>query len=129
MRLVSRVVFVLGVVFLATDVASAQMGMGGSRMGSGAKGPGMMGGGMGRGGQPGQQAAPQITQQKAGELAQQYADQYLKGYSVERVLPFTGTRGMAYSVEMKGPAGQMRTLHVDPWGDVVPFETSQRRPG
>jgi len=98
-------------------------------MGSGTMGPGMMGGGMGRGGQGGQQAPPEMTQQRARDLAQQYAEQYLKGYTVETVLPFAGTRGTAYSVELKGPKGQVRTLHVNPWGDVGPLDASGRRPG
>jgi len=116
-----------GMILLVAGVAFAQMGGGG--MGSGTMGPGMMGGSMGRGGQGVQQAPPQVTQERAEELAQQYAEQHLKGYTVERVLPFAGTRGTAYSVELKGPNGQVRTLHVNPWGDVVPFGASGRRPG
>jgi hypothetical protein len=127
MRRVLSAVFVVGMLLLVADMASAQMG--GMGMGSGAMGPGMMGGGgMGRGGQAGRQTPPQMTQQRAGELAQQYADENLKGYTVERVLPFAGTSGTAYSVELKGPAGQTRTLHVNPWGGVVPFDGSGRRP-
>ncbi len=127
MRRLLSVLLVAGMILLAAGVSFAQMG--GAGMGSGTMGPGMMGGGMGRGGQGGQQAPPQITQERAGELAQQYAEQYLKGYMVERVLPFAGTRGTAYSVELKGPKGQVRTLHVNPWGDVAPFDASGRRPG
>ena len=128
MRRGLSVMFLVGTVLLVADLAFAQMG--GRGMGSGAMGPGMMGGGgMGRGSQAGQQTSPQVTQERAGELAQQYADQYLKGYRVERVLPFAGTRGTAYSAELKGPAGQVRTLHVNPWGGVVPFDPSERRPG
>ena len=68
-----------------------------------------------------------ITEEKAKELAQQYADQYLKGFTVERVLPFTGRRGTMYSVELKGPEGQVRTFHVNPWGNVMPFGGPARR--
>lgn len=127
MKRVLSVGLVMGTILLASDLAFAQMG--GMGMGSGGMGPGMMSGGTGRGGQGGQQTAPQITQQRAGELAQQYADQHLKGYTVERVLPFAGMRGTAYSVELKGPGGETRTLHVNPWGSVVPFDASERRPG
>ena len=113
-------------------------GMGpGAMMGGGWGGRGMMGGGPGGPGGawtcPGWsaaagQAAPEaITEEKAKELAQQYADQYLKGFTVERVLPFTGRRGTMYSVELKGPEGQMRTFHVNPWGNVMPFGGPARR--
>jgi len=127
MRRLLSVLLVAGMSLLAAGVSFAQMG--GAGMGSGTMGPGMMGGGMGRGGQGGQQAPSQITQERAGELAQQYAEQYLQGYMVERVLPFAGARGTAYSVELKGPKGQVRTLHVNPWGDVVRFDASGRRSG
>jgi hypothetical protein len=43
------------------------------------------------------------SDRKAKGLAQQYADNHLKGFTVERVLPFTGRRGTMYSVELKGP--------------------------
>jgi len=127
MRRLPSVLSAAGMILLVAGVAFAQMG--GRGMGSGAMGSGMMGGGMGRSGQADEQATPQMTQERAGELAQQYAEQHLKGYTVERVLPFAGTRGTAYSVELKGPHGQVRTLHVNPWGDVVPFGASGRRPG
>ena len=71
----------------------------------------------------------QITADKAKELAQQYADEFLKGFTVERVLPFTMGRGTMYSVELKGPEGQVRTFHVNPWGTVMPFGAAQRRAG
>lgn len=90
------------------------------RMGAG-MGPGMMGGGMmGRGmmgGQadawncPGLAAASgatesgAITEEKAKELAQQYADRYLKGFTVERVLPFTGMRGDDVLRRVEGTRG------------------------
>jgi hypothetical protein len=109
----------------------------------GRMGPGAMGGGMGRGMMGGQAGgwncpglaaggaaeAGLVTEDKAKELAQQYADQYLKGFTVERVLPFTGMRGTMYSVELKGPEGQVRTFHVNPWGNVMPFGGPGRRAG
>jgi len=108
----------------------AWMGQGG-----GFAGRGMMGGQAGAWNCPGLAAASgaaeagAITEDKAKELAQQYADQYLKGFTVERVLPFTGMRGTMYSVELKGPEGQVRTLHVNPWGNVMPFGGPGRRAG
>ena len=79
--------------------------------------------------QAGQASAGQISEDQAKELAQQYADQYLKGFTVERVLPFTGRGGTMYSVELKGPEGQVRSFHVNPWGNVMPFGGPMRRAG
>jgi hypothetical protein len=117
--------------------------MGQAMMGQGMMGPGAMGGPrmMGpRAGQAGESgdwqcpmfggqaaAAAQVTEERAKELAQQYADDHLKGFTVERVLPFTGRRGTMYSVELKGPDGQARTFHVTPWGNVMPFGGPGRR--
>jgi hypothetical protein len=113
--------------------AFAQMG-GPGRMWGGGMGPGMMGG-AGQFGCPGaagyaqQQGASQVTEEQAKEMAQQYADQYLKGFKVEKVLPFAGRGGAMYSVEMQWPDGQVRTLHVNPWGNVMPFGGPSRRAG
>ncbi len=76
-----------------------------------------------------QRAAVEVTEEQAKALAQQYADQYLKGFKVEKVLPFAGRRGAMYQVEMQGPEGQVRTLHVNPWGNVMPFGGPSRRAG
>jgi hypothetical protein len=67
------------------------------------------------------QAPEALTEEKAKELATAYADKYFKGFTVERVLPFQGRRATAYQVELKGPKGETRILHVNPWGHVVPF--------
>ena len=135
MKRMLSVVMAVAVIALLGGVAFAQMGgpgwqgMGPGMMGSGMMGRGMMGHGM-MGGAWGQQApATQITEEKAKELAQEYANQYLKGFTVERVLPFTGMRGTMYSVELKGPEGQVRTFHINPWGNVMPFGGPQRRAG
>jgi hypothetical protein len=63
----------------------------------------------------------QVTEEQAKELAEKYAETYLTGFTVERVLPFTGMRHTMYTVELKGPNGETRTLHVNPWGNVIPF--------
>jgi hypothetical protein len=84
-------------------------------------GPGMMG--PGRMHEQGT-ATPQtqLTEESAKEAAQQYADRYLKGFTVEKVLPFTGMGGMTmYQAELKGPKDELRTLHINPWGNVMPF--------
>ena len=112
-----------------------QMGQGmmGPGMGYGQMGPGMMGPGMGYGQMGpgmGSSGATQITDEKAKQLAQQYADQYLNGFTVDKVLPFTGMGGMTmYSIELKGPKDEIRTLHVNPWGNVMPFGGPWRRTG
>ena len=112
-----------------TGVAAAQWGHGPGRgMGRG------MGGGRGSGPEgvgahcaPAQTSATEITEDKAKELAQQYADKYLSGFTVERVLPFTAGHGTAYSVELKNQAGEARTIHVNPFGNVMPFGPRWRR--
>jgi len=64
----------------------------------------------------------QSVEEKARELAQQYAEQNLKGFTVEKVVPFTGMHMAMYSVELKGPQGETRGLHVHPWGNVMPLD-------
>lgn len=89
--------------------------------------PGHRGGrgeGIGHGrmaGHPPMQTATQITEDKAKELAQQYADKNLAGFTVERVLPFTGMHHTMYSIELKNSQGELRTLRVTPFGGVIPF--------
>jgi hypothetical protein len=148
-RVVVAVAAVVALGLVSQGFAQPMYGWGGQGMGPGMMygwggGPGAMGGWGGRGmmgGGPGGGAwtcpgwsganvatAPEpITEEKAKELAQQYADQYLKGFTVERVLPFTGWRGTMYSVELKGPEGQVRTFHINPWGNVMPFGGPARR--
>lgn len=126
-RYVSVALALTSVVVLAS-VAFAQMGGGWM---AGRMGPGMMGGPAGGAGQaqfacPGMaaagQAAPaQLTDEKAKELAAQYAQKYLPGFTVERVLPFTGMHMTMYQAELKGPQGEARALHINPWGNVMPF--------
>lgn len=108
-------------------------GHGPGMMGGGwGMGPGMMGGarggpGWGPGDCPYAYGAPAatppepITEGKAKALAEEYAAKYLKGFTVERVLPFTGRFRTMYQVELKGPKGETRYLHVNPWGGVMPF--------
>jgi len=126
MKKLLSAVAVAGGLALLTGVASAQWGggPGGGRFGG--MGPGMMGGGRGwmTGDAPCARftgAATEVTEEKAKELATAYADKYLKGFTVERVLPFTGRVHTMYSVELKNQAGEVRTLHVNPWGNVMPF--------
>jgi len=120
-------------VFVLAGVALAFMGPGmpmrmGDMMGMG---PGMMGAGTGEAACPGMgaTAAEPISETKAKELAQQYADKHLKGFTVEKVLPFEGMHGTVYSIELKGLKDEVRTLHVNPWGHVMPFGGPWRRAG
>ncbi len=69
-------------------------------------------------GEPGTEA---ITEEKAKDLATEYANKYFAGFTVERVLPFTGRFRTMYQVELRGPKGETRYLHVNPWGGVRPF--------
>jgi hypothetical protein len=121
-------------VALVAGVAVAQMTPGPTSPMPGGTGPGMTGPMMGAGGCPGMagghattQAA--VTEEKAKEAAQGYADKYLKGFTVEKVLPFIGMHGTMYSVEMKGPNDEVRIFHVNPSGNVMPFGGPVRRAG
>jgi hypothetical protein len=122
---------VLGMALVA-GVAVAQMGgppATGGTMGPGMMGPMMMGTGGCPGMTGGNAAPPALTEEKAKEAAQAYADKYLKGFTVEKVLPFTMMQGTMYSVELKGPNEEVRTFHVNPWGNVMPFGGPWRRAG
>ena len=129
MKKVLSAIAVAGGLTLLSGIALAQWGGGPG----GGMGPGMMrGGGPGwmAGGAPctgATNAATEITEEKAKELATAYAEQYLKGFTVERVLPFTGRFHTMYSVELKNSAGEVRALHVNPYGNVMPFGGPWRR--
>lgn len=127
-RLVGVSLAVAATGLLAGAALAQQAGPGGfghgAMMLTGRGAGGMMGGGPGWAGCPGggaTAATAQITEGKARELATQYAEKYLSGFTVERVLPFTGMHHTMYQVELKGPAGERRTLHINPWGNVMPF--------
>ena len=137
MKRVVTIAVVAGMVATSAGVALAQ-GPYGPRMGGGWGGGWGMGGGpqamhawMGGGqfgcpiaGAAGASAVPggeAVTEEKATELATAYAGKYFKGYTVERVLPFQGRWATMYQVELKGPKGEKRVLHVNPWGNVRPF--------
>jgi len=103
---------------LLVGVAHAQTGWGPG----GGWGPGMMGG------QGWTTPQTQLTDDSAKQLAQQYADRYLKGFTVDKVLPFAGMGGMTmYQAELKGPKDEARILHINPWGNVMPFGGPQAR--
>lgn len=136
------VVLAAAVLLVLTTAAFAFMGPGRGAMGagwmSGPMGGGMMGPGMmtgpggirGAAGCPGWTTAavpPAIDEEKAKGLAQEYADTHLEGYTVEKILPFTGRHGTMYSVELTRPDGELRVLHVNPFGEVIPFGGPWRR--
>ncbi len=122
------VVVAAGALILLVGAAKAHWGNAyGPDMG-GRMGPGMMGSegqGYGHGGKgcPGWKATSnlRITEEKAKGLAQDYAKQYLPGFEVERLLPFTGMHHTMYSVELKNSEGDLRTLHINPFGNIMPF--------
>lgn len=86
--------------------------------GAGPMGPGMHGGAMN---------ATQVSEDQAKAIAQKYVDEQLKGYTIEKVVPSTGMPRTMYTVELKGPKGESKTLHVSPFGHVMPFPMPQRR--
>ena len=98
-------------------------------------GPGMMRGGPGPYGQPPcagwggpGDTQSQVTEEKAKTAVQQYTDKYFKGYKIERILPFVAMSGMTrYQAELTGPNGESRVLHINPWGDIMPFGGPQAR--
>ena len=114
-------------VLLLVGASSAQMGggmsggMGGGMMGGGHMGSGMMGGDTGKG------LAPEITAEQAQQAAGKYVSQYLPGFAVTRTVPLTGMHMTMYQAELSGPGGETRTLHINPWGNVMPFGGSATR--
>jgi hypothetical protein len=115
------------------------MGMGYGPQGRGAGwGPGMMGARGGRGpgaGGPGfgpgagpcwQQGTQGVTataidEAKAKDIANDYVAKNLPGYKVEKLVKFERPRGAMYQVEVKGPKDEVRYLHINPFGNVIPF--------
>jgi hypothetical protein len=89
-------------------------------------GHGMRPGMMWRYGPESDPPAQGVSIEQATEIAKQYSEKYLAGFTVERVLPFTGMRHTMYAVELKGPRGEIRQLHVNPWGGVMPFAGGPR---
>lgn len=99
-------------------------GMGPGMMGPGwgqGMGPGMMRGYYGPYGESDYAPRDSITLDQAKEIANQYTEKYMKGFTVEHVLPYTGMRHNMYGVELKGPKGEARFLRINPWGGVMPF--------
>jgi hypothetical protein len=64
--------------------------------------------------------AEAVTEERAKELAAEYVNRYFTGFTLERVLPVTGRFHTMYRVELRGPKGETRYLHVTPWGGVRP---------
>ena len=134
MKRLLTVIVAGGALILLVGAATAHWGSGNGPGGWGRMGPGMMGSGgqgyaHGGGGCPGWEATgtPQITEEKAKELAQQYTERYLPDFKVEQLLPFTGMHHTMYSVELKNSKGELRTLHINPFGNVMPFGGPWRR--
>ncbi|HSD52206.1 MAG TPA: PepSY domain-containing protein, partial [Candidatus Methylomirabilis sp.] len=62
-----------------------------------------------------------IDEAKAKEIANEYVTKNLPGYSVEKLVKFDRPRGTMYQVELKGPKDEVRYLHINPFGNVIPF--------
>jgi hypothetical protein len=86
--------------------------------GQGPMGPGMHGGAM--------NPRP-VSEDQAKAIAQKYVDEQLKGFTISRVVPSTGMPRTMYTVELKGPKGESKTLHISPFGHVMPFPMSLRQ--
>jgi len=120
-RFLGVLLAVVGIALAGAAIAVAQShGRHGSGMAQG-MGHGMMGG-------HSAMQATQITEEKAKELAQQYADKYLAGFKVEQVLPSTGMPHNMYAVELKNAEGELRSIHITPFGGVMPFSGPTGRP-
>lgn len=117
---------IIGLIAMGVAVYAQGPGYGpgwGRGWSGGGWGPGMMGGYYGD-----PYGSPEygpwregISIDQAREVAKEYTEKYLKGFTVEKVLPYTGMRHTMYGVELKGSKGEMRYLHINPWGGVMPF--------
>ncbi len=65
--------------------------------------------------------ATAIDEGKAKEIATDYVTKNLPGYKVEKLVKFERPRGTMYQVELKGPKDEVRYLHINPFGNVMPF--------
>ncbi|MBI2163701.1 MAG: PepSY domain-containing protein [candidate division NC10 bacterium] len=65
--------------------------------------------------------ATAIDEAKAKEIATEYVTKNLPGYTVEKLVKFERPRGTMYQVEVKGPKDEVRYLHINPFGNVIPF--------
>jgi hypothetical protein len=95
-----------------------QMGPHMMAQGAGPMGPGMHGSAMN---------ATQVSEDQARAIAQKYVDEQLKGFTIEKVVPSTGMPRTMYTVELKGPNGESKTLHISPFGRVMSPAMSQRQ--
>lgn len=113
---------------LVLSLAGAALAFMGPGMGMGFGARGAAGGPGGPGHGPCWQAAstgtqPQaaVTQEKANEIAQDYVTKNLPGFTVEKIEPFARPMGTMYLITLKGPKDEVRTIHINPWGLVMPF--------
>lgn len=66
-------------------------------------------------------SATAIDETKAKELATDYVTKNLPGYKIEKLEKFQRPRGTMYSVELKGPKDEVRYIHINFFGMVMPF--------
>jgi len=65
--------------------------------------------------------ATAIDEAKAKEIATEYVTKNLPGYTIEKLVKFERPRGAMYQVEVRGPKDEVRYLHINPFGAVMPF--------
>jgi hypothetical protein len=90
-----------------------------AQAGGGPIGPGMHG--------PGAMHGAQITEDQARAVAQKYVDEQLKGFTIDKIVASTGMPHTMYTIELKGPQGETKTLHVSPFGHVMPLSSTPTR--
>jgi hypothetical protein len=76
---------------------------------------------MGPGTHRGAMNATQVSEDEAKAIARKYVDEQFKGYTIEKVIPSTGMPRTMYTVELKGPKGESKALHISPFGHVMPI--------
>jgi hypothetical protein len=123
----------IAAVFVVAHAAIAFMGLGHGRgMGHGMMGPYMMaqagGGPIGPGMHgPGAMHGAQITEDQAKAIGQKYVDEQFKGFTIDKIVASTGMPHTMYTIELKGPQGETKTLHVSPFGHVMPLSSPLTR--
>jgi hypothetical protein len=111
---------------MGMGMGHGMMGRGpGAMMGPGAgsahgMGPGPMGGPCGNRGATGVTATT-IDEAKAKEIATDYVTKNLPGFKIEKLVKFDRPRGAMYQIEVKGAKDEIRYLHINPFGAVMPF--------
>ena len=65
-----------------------------------------------------------FSEEEARERVQSYFDKFFLDYEVVQVLPSVGRNHVMYVVQIFEPSGELRTVHINLWGDVIPVVES-----